>query len=284
MVMQSKRILIKLRNVGVATVIASGNEYNVDGVSSPACVSSAIAVGSTLSYNSGGAVDSVSWFSNAPTVANNKPNIYGDRLLDLLAPGQYIYSSVGYPVNQYEAWAGTSMATPHVAGAWAVIKGLTPNASVAQVLTWLRDNGVPVADQRMAASSSISRAADSGGQGDYIHPKRDAHIATINVGTRLSGEVRVGDAVVRSIVATSPYTSTTFTWDISGAGFAVDVPNCDDYIDYACTLNVIYTPSLATNNINDTGILTVTWVGFRKQSGYLAAVCLVCRRGRRPKP
>jgi len=263
-----KPFIDQLRSVGVATVIASGNDGYVNSVSFPGCVSSAITVGSTLSFNSGGAVDSVSYFSNAPTVANNKPNIHSDRLLDLLAPGQYIYSSVGYPVNEYDSWQGTSMATPHVAGAWAVLKGLMPDASVAQVLSWLRDTGVPVADQRMAATARLVVPRIQVGKA-ITTIQNATHILQLSTSALDFGQVRVGDSVTRQIIATSPYTSTTFAWDISGAGFVVDVPDCDDYIDYACTLNVTYTSSSATDNINDTGVLTVTWGGISQAIGLL---------------
>ena len=260
-----KYYIDQLRSVGIATVIAAGNDGYINAVSFPGCVSSAITVGSTMSTNSGGVVDSVSDFSNAPTVANNKPNIYGDRLLDLLAPGQYIYSSVGYPANEYASWQGTSMATPHVAGAWAVLKGLMPTASVTQVLTWLRDNGLPVADQRTPAlvvpRIQVGKAITS--------IQNATHILQLSTSALDFGQIRAGDSVTRQIIATSPYTSTTFTWDIVGDGFAVDVPNCDDYIDYACTLNVTYTPSSATDNINDTGVLTVTWGGISQAIGLL---------------
>ena len=260
-----KPIIDQLRSVGVATVIAAGNNGFISKVSFPGCVSSAITVGSTLSANSGGVVDSVSYFSNAPTVANNKPNIYGDRLLVLLAPGQYIYSSVGYPADTYDSWQGTSMATPHVAGAWAVLKGLMPAASVAQVLTWLRDNGLPVADQRIPAlvvpRIQVGKAITT--------IQNTTHILQLSTSALDFGQVRAGDSVTRQIIATSPYTSTTFAWDISGAGFVVDVPDCDGYIDYACTLNVTYTPSSATDNINDTGVLTVTWGGISQEIGLI---------------
>jgi subtilisin len=258
----------QLRSVGIATVIAAGNDGYTDAVSFPGCVSSAITVGSTWSSNSGWIVDNVSAFSNAPTVANNMPNSNGDRLLDLLAPGEKIYSSVGYPANTYEEKAGTSMATPHVAGAWAVLKGLMPDASVAQVLTWLRDNGLPVADQRMAAAARLVVPRIQVGKA-VTTIQNATHILQLSTSALDFGQVRVGDSVTRQIIATSPYTSTTFTWNISGAGFAVDVPDCVDYIDYSCALNVTYTPSSATNNINDTGVLTVTWGGVSQAIGLL---------------
>lgn len=151
-------VVNQLRGLGVATVIASGNEYYTNGISYPACISSAIAVGSTRTRTSGfvappsnynlAIIDQVSSFSNAPTPAANGANANGDRLLDLLAPGSAIYSSVAAGTNTYEVYQGTSMATPHVAGAWAVIKGINPNMSVKDVLALLRNTGRTVTDAR----------------------------------------------------------------------------------------------------------------------------------------
>lgn len=267
-----KFFIDQLRSVGVATVIASGNGYNTNGVSFPACVSSAITVGSTISFNSSSPADSVSSFSNAPKVVNNLPNGNGDRVLDLLAPGQNIYSSVGYPANQYESWAGTSMATPHVAGAWAVLKGLMPEASVLQVLKWLRDSGVPVADQRMPANArlvvpriQVDKAVSN--------IQNATHSLQLSTSALDFGQVRAGDVVTRQIIATSPI-STTFSWAIQGNGFGVAVPDCEDSIDYSCTLHVTYTSSSTPNNINETGVLTVTWGGFSQAIGLVGRTVL----------
>jgi hypothetical protein len=49
------------------------------------------------------------------------------------------------------------MATPHVAGAWAVLKGITPGASVTQVLNWLRTTGKTIVDTRNGDPLSIPR-------------------------------------------------------------------------------------------------------------------------------
>jgi hypothetical protein len=64
--------------------------------------------------------------------------------LDLLAPGSEIFSSV--PTSAYATLSGTSMAAPHVTGAWAVMKQRAPNASVAEILTWLQQTGVGIFD------------------------------------------------------------------------------------------------------------------------------------------
>src|SRR5262249_54450291 len=43
---------------------------------------------------------------------------------------------------------GTSMAAPHVAGAWAVLKQAKPGATVPAVLSALQSAGVPITDPR----------------------------------------------------------------------------------------------------------------------------------------
>src|SRR5207253_8616309 len=43
----TKQAIDTLRDVGIATVIASGNEKHTDGVSAPACISSAVSLAAT---------------------------------------------------------------------------------------------------------------------------------------------------------------------------------------------------------------------------------------------
>jgi hypothetical protein len=145
-----------LRNVGVATVIASGNEDLLTAIGAPACVSSAIAVGASTSDRTG-TLDAPAIFSNRPRASANNPNALGDRLLDLMAPGNVIMSSIATTATSYDDYPGTSMATPHVAGAWAVLKGITPGASVTQVLNWLRTTGKTIVDTRNGDPLSIPR-------------------------------------------------------------------------------------------------------------------------------
>ncbi len=56
---------------------------------------------------------------------------YGPNSVDLGAPGSSIYSS--NPMNQYGYKGGTSMATPHVAGACALVWGNNPNKTHAEI-------------------------------------------------------------------------------------------------------------------------------------------------------
>jgi serine protease len=48
----------------------------------------------------------------------------------------------------YECVAGTSIATPHVGGAFAAIRSACPKATVGQILTALKKTGKPIKDTR----------------------------------------------------------------------------------------------------------------------------------------
>ncbi|MDR7240438.1 S8 family serine peptidase [Neobacillus drentensis] len=121
-----KSIIDNLKSVGIATIVASGNEYTKSALSAPACISSAVSVGAT--NNS----DAVASFSNSSSY------------LDLLAPGNPVYSSV--PGGGYSSYSGTSMATPQVTGGFTLVQQKYPNASVDQIVSYLRQNGVNVRD------------------------------------------------------------------------------------------------------------------------------------------
>ncbi|WP_125637244.1 S8 family serine peptidase [Nonomuraea sp. WAC 01424] len=107
---------------GIATVVAAGNEF-FEGASYPACVSSAVAVGA----NDGS--DTIADFSNRGS------------LVDFFAPGVDIESSV--PDNQMAVHSGTSMATPHVAGALALMKAASPQTPIADLINTLKTTGRP---------------------------------------------------------------------------------------------------------------------------------------------
>jgi thermitase len=87
-------------------------------------------------------------YENALAVAASDPN---DRLtdfsqygtwVDIAAPGSSILSTV--PGNRYEAWSGTSMACPHVAGAAALIWSCVPSLTNQQLRLALENNADPV--------------------------------------------------------------------------------------------------------------------------------------------
>jgi subtilisin family serine protease/uncharacterized membrane protein len=126
---------------GVATVVSTGNDGYTNGVGAPACNPSAIPVASSTKS------DAVSGFSNIAST-QSFPNL-------LIAPGSSITSSV--PPSTFAIFNGTSMAAPHVTGALAVLRQLTPTATVDELITQLKTTGTLIADTRPGASATAPR-------------------------------------------------------------------------------------------------------------------------------
>ncbi len=124
-----KAIIDQLRSVGIATTISSGNSGGANFTGAPGCISSAITVGSTTKS------DNVSSFSNN-----------SQTIVDVLAPGSSIRSSI--PTNTFAFFNGTSMAAPHVAGAFAVLKAKNPGASVGAIEAALESTGRIISENR----------------------------------------------------------------------------------------------------------------------------------------
>jgi len=97
-----------LRSRGTATVVATGNSGFSDAIGHPACISTAISVGNTA--NNDTFTDSSGSFNGTNT----------SSITSLLAPGTQVVSSV--PGTGFLSKTGTSMAAPHVAGIWALMK------------------------------------------------------------------------------------------------------------------------------------------------------------------
>jgi subtilisin family serine protease len=121
-----------LTAAGIAVVAASGNNGFDDDMGWPACQSQTISVGNTTKD------DRINSSSNSSAE------------LDLLAPGTRITSAV--LEGNYAPSTGTSMATPQVAGALAVLgaalPGGPPGDRVDELVDLLKDTGVPIADSR----------------------------------------------------------------------------------------------------------------------------------------
>ncbi|MFD3660970.1 S8 family serine peptidase [Streptomyces sp. NPDC058659] len=113
------------QNKGALFVIAAGNAGpTLNTVSSPGCAPSVLTVGATDRD------DSTAYFSSrGPTLVNHtlKPEI--------AAPGVEISAAAagGRGVYAYQSMSGTSMATPHVAGAAAIVKQRHPDWTAQQI-------------------------------------------------------------------------------------------------------------------------------------------------------
>ncbi|HEV7486024.1 MAG TPA: S8 family serine peptidase [Thermoanaerobaculia bacterium] len=126
---------------GVTFAIAAGNAggsgNNFHSIGSPGTARSAITVGaSDLGDNI------ASFSSRGPNMKNMaiKP--------DVIAPGVAILSSL--PNNQYGNLSGTSMASPHVAGAAALLKSLHHDWTPAQIKLALMNNATFVREEIMS--------------------------------------------------------------------------------------------------------------------------------------
>ncbi|MCB1802604.1 MAG: S8 family serine peptidase [Gammaproteobacteria bacterium] len=122
-----------LRSAGIATVAAAGNDQAINAMSAPGCITGVIGVGATLDS------DAIPSYSNRSS------------WMSLMAPGNTIRSSTSAPAG-YGTKSGTSMATPQVAGAFAVVRsaadslGIEDADDVSRLLATMTANAAIVYD------------------------------------------------------------------------------------------------------------------------------------------
>ncbi len=117
-----KTAIDTLRSLGILTAIAAGNANAVGSVENPGCISTALTVSSVI-------------VSSPDSFVNQAP------MVDVLAPGVAVVSAT--PGNMYASFSGTSMATPHAAGAVALLKSAKPGATADEIEEALESTGVP---------------------------------------------------------------------------------------------------------------------------------------------
>ncbi|RLV60555.1 PKD domain-containing protein [Parashewanella curva] len=173
---------------------------------------------------------------------------YGATSVDLAAPGSAILSTT--PNNNYSVFSGTSMATPHVAGAAALVWSIAPDLSPVEMKQILMDSGDSLdsltdkvaSGKRLNVANALAEADPEPGFKLNVTPGSQ----TINAGQSASytysvgsvagwnGDVELSVAVSPALEGVSLSASTVST----GGEFTLDVTTTEDtqWGDYSLTV------------------------------------------------
>src|SRR5207302_4231107 len=139
------------------------------------------------------------------------------------------------PRGGFTYLSGTSMATPHVVGAWAVLKQATPGASVSAILGALQETGMPITDTRPGGTVTWPRIRIAAALDQLTgSPLLTASITSPVNGATVSGTVTVSmaagnaqgsptqfvlkldNATTLSSQSVSSGSSATYAWNTTG--------------------------------------------------------------------
>lgn len=119
---------------------------------------------SSYSHESIVAVGASDQYDNRASFSN-----YGKRSVDVFAPGVAVWST--YPGGSYRSLSGTSMATPHIAGALAVLKANRPDASAKELKAALLNGSEYISGlSRFAAYGRLSLPGALEWRDEYVTP------------------------------------------------------------------------------------------------------------------
>ncbi len=197
--------VIALTKQGFTVVTAAGNGGKNACTISPAREPSAITVGA------------IKWpYDNPETVAFYEKSNTGP-CIDVLAPGFPIESTSFENPTGTTITGGTSQATAYVSGAAAVFKQYNPDASPAQVQTYIKDTSLPLVSdappdttnnvvQVDALQTGVERSALQNGAYTLTYHTNITDTAPLTIETHFSSPISLqGDVVITD---TAPVTTT----------------------------------------------------------------------------
>jgi subtilisin family serine protease len=210
-------------DAGVVPAIAAGNDFQDVGrgsVGSPGSATKAITA-AAVTTSRGSVAGLIAGFSSSgptPVSLQLKPEVS--------APGQNILSSVPAQEGSWAVFSGTSMASPHVAGAAALLRERHPSWTVAQIKSALVLTGDPVyADN--AKTDEVPTTREGGGLIDLPradNPKLFADPTTISFGFVKPGQSAEGDVLLSDAGGGAGPWSVTVSQQVRAAAVQITVP------------------------------------------------------------
>ncbi len=201
----------------IAVIAASGNNYDLNKIAEPACVSKAIPVGSIEDGSGGTIADRVSSFSNRW----NLPMIF--------APGDLIRST--HLNNGFASMKGTSMSTPHISGVVALIyqyaklKGITLTPQ--QIENTLIESGKQIYD---TATGRYYKRVDALAAIRYLEGEKTTNIPLAKGWNLVSSPLNLTN-ITETFNLIQPYFVSMFSYDAENKEFIEINPFNNNQID-----------------------------------------------------
>jgi len=235
-------------DANVVPVVAAGNDFSEFGqgsVGSPGNAPKAITAAASTSGR-GAPSDVIANYSSSG------PTPYSFQLKpDVTAPGDSILSSVPTRVGLWALFSGTSMATPHVAGAAALLRQQHPTWTVAQLKSALEQTGDAVYSDQ-ARSIETSPLREGGGRIDL--PRANAPLLFASPSGVSFGMLKPGAAADVDVTLS----------DAGGGGGTWSVRVGGSYVSTAATVTVPGVLRLhaaipaGTRDVDSTGFVVLT--------------------------
>ncbi|MBA3844563.1 MAG: S8 family serine peptidase [Actinobacteria bacterium] len=229
---------------GVVPVLAAGNDFTDFGygsISSPGNAKDAITV---AAVSASGVIADFSSAGPTPLSLQLKP--------DVSAPGLNVLSSLPTKQGSFGVLSGTSMASPHVAGAAALLKQRHPTWTVAEIKSALTQSGDAV---RSSAGAEAFVTREGGGLVDL--PRADVPLVFVSPTTLSFKQVAAGSSGGTAQVSLADAGGGAGPWSVSvtrqtGSG-SVTTPST---VNVPGTLPVTATAGTAPGDVEGFVILT----------------------------